>query len=41
METFFGSSAEPLDARRFFQLLWSERRRLWEFVRWTREYRKF
>jgi hypothetical protein len=35
METFFGPQAEPLTARRFFTLLWQERRRMREFVRWT------
>lgn len=39
METFFGRDAEPLDARRFFHLLWSERKRLAEFLRWTCEMR--
>jgi len=39
METFFGRDAEPLDARRFFRLLWRERQRLAEFLRWTRESR--
>jgi hypothetical protein len=40
METFFGRDAEPLDARRFFHLLWRERQRLAEFLRWTRECRR-
>jgi hypothetical protein len=40
METFFGREAEPLDARRFFHLLWHERQRLAEFLRWTREFRQ-
>ena len=40
METFFGREAEPLDARQFFCLLWRERVRLAEFLRWTREYRR-
>ena len=39
METFFGRDAEPLDARRFFSLLWRERKRLAEFLRWTRDFR--
>jgi hypothetical protein len=38
METFFGAEAEPLGARRFFRLLWRERRRLREFLRWTETY---
>jgi len=40
METFFGRDAEPLDARRFFRLIWRERKRLAEFLRWTREFRR-
>jgi hypothetical protein len=41
METFFGPEAEPLDARRFFHLLWRERTRLAEFLHWAHEYRRF
>ncbi len=40
METFFGPKAEPLTARRFFTLLWQERRRMQEFVRWADAARK-
>jgi hypothetical protein len=40
METFFGPEADPLTARLFFRLLWHERRRLWEFLTWTSEYRR-
>jgi hypothetical protein len=40
METFFGPEAEPLGPGRFFHLLWRERRRLAEFLRWTEEYRR-
>jgi hypothetical protein len=40
METFFGPAAEPLDAGRFFSLMWRERKRLAEFLRWTREFRR-
>ena len=40
METFFGRDAERLDARRFFSLLWRERKRLAEFLRWTRDFRR-
>jgi hypothetical protein len=40
METFFGHEAEPLDARLFFHLLWRERKRLLEFLRWTSEFRR-
>lgn len=40
METFFGPEAEPLGARRFFRLLWRERARLREFLRWADEYHR-
>jgi hypothetical protein len=40
METFFGPEADPLTARLFLRLLWRERRRLQEFMRWTSEYRR-
>ena len=40
METFFGPQAAPKGPARFFQLLWRERRRLADFLRWTEEYRK-
>jgi hypothetical protein len=40
METFFGPAAEPLTAGRFASLLWSERRRLAEFLRWAEQYRR-
>jgi hypothetical protein len=39
METFFGAQAAPPGAANFFRLLWRERRRLAEFLRWTSEYR--
>jgi len=39
METFFGPAAAPLTPTRFAGLLWRERRRLLEFLRWTRSYR--
>jgi hypothetical protein len=39
METFFGPAATPLPPARFAGLLWRERRRLLEFLRWTRTYR--
>lgn len=41
METFFGPQAEPATAGHFFELLWRERRRLGEFLRWAEEYRHF
>ena len=41
METFLGPQAEPPGGRHFFGLLWRERLRLREFLRWTREYRRF
>jgi hypothetical protein len=37
METFFGPEAEPTGALHFFRLLWRERRRLREFLRWAGE----
>jgi hypothetical protein len=40
METFFGGEAEPLGAARFFRLMWRERRRLGEFLRWAEEFRR-
>jgi hypothetical protein len=39
METFFGVQAAPAGPTNFFRLLWRERRRLAEFLRWTAEYR--
>jgi hypothetical protein len=39
METFFGPQAAAAGPRRFCRLLWRERRRLAEFLRWTNEYR--
>ena len=38
METFFGPQAAPQGAGVFFRLLWRERERLAEFVRWSEEY---
>jgi hypothetical protein len=40
METFFGPEAAPPGAGRFFHLLWRERRRLAEFLRWADAYRR-
>ena len=40
METFFGPEAAPAGASRFFSLLWRERRRLREFLRWAEAYRR-
>jgi hypothetical protein len=39
METFFGPQASHAGSGNFFSLLWRERRRLWEFLRWTERYR--
>jgi hypothetical protein len=39
METFFGSQAAAPGPGNFFRLLWRERNRLAEFLRWAREYR--
>jgi hypothetical protein len=41
METFFGPAAEPPTAAHFCRLLWRERRRLGEFLRWAEEYRRW
>jgi hypothetical protein len=40
METFFGPEAEPLTPDRFCALMWRERRRLAEFLRWAEDYRR-
>jgi hypothetical protein len=40
LETFFGPEAAELDARRFFGLLWRERRRMRRFLRWADERRR-
>jgi len=39
METFFGPEAAPQGPAGFLHLLWRERRRLAEFLRWAEEYR--
>lgn len=39
METFFGPEASPLDARKFFRLMWRERKRMNRFVAWAAERR--
>jgi hypothetical protein len=38
METFFGREAAEEGPAHFVSLLWRERRRLSEFLRWTDEY---
>jgi hypothetical protein len=40
METFFGEDAANLDRHRFFELLWRERARMRNFLRWSEERRK-
>jgi hypothetical protein len=40
METFFGAQAAPEGPGNFFRLLWRERHRLAEFLRWSAEYRR-
>ena len=40
LETFFGKEAEDVDARRFFQLLWRQRRQLHRFLEWAEERRR-
>jgi len=37
METFVGVHADRLTRQEFFRLLWRERRRLREFLRWAAE----
>jgi hypothetical protein len=39
METFFGPQAAAPGPACFFSLLWRERRRFSEFLRWSSEYR--
>jgi hypothetical protein len=39
METFFGSDAADLDARKFFHLMWRERARMERFLEWVAERR--
>ena len=39
METFFGPQAARAGPGQFFRLLWQERQRLAEFLRWTERYR--
>ena len=40
METFFGHEAAAPGAGNFFRLLWRERKRLSEFMRWTSDFRR-
>ncbi len=40
METFFGSAAADLDARKFLRLMWTERARMRRFLRWVAERRR-
>jgi len=40
METFFGPPAADLNARGFFQLIWSERARIRSFLRWAKDLRR-
>ena len=39
-ETFFGPPAAELGPRKFFQLLWSERKRMTRFIAWAEERRR-
>jgi hypothetical protein len=39
METFFGSDAAALDARKFFRLIWRDRARMERFLEWVAESR--
>jgi hypothetical protein len=40
LETFFGKEAEDVNARKFFQLLWRQRRQLRCFLKWAEERRR-
>ena len=40
METFFGHEADDPGARKFFQLMWRERRRMRCFIAWAAERRR-
>lgn len=40
METFFGSDAADLDARKFCRLMWAERARMRRFLAWVRDMRR-
>jgi hypothetical protein len=40
LETFFGKDAAQLDARKFFALMWRERRRMESFLAWVAESRR-
>lgn len=35
IETYSGIPAESITARSFWQFMWSERRALWEYLRWA------
>jgi hypothetical protein len=39
-ETFFGSDAAPLDARKFFTLSWKYRAQMEEFIEWVGQRRR-
>lgn len=39
-ETFFGSEAAPLDARKFFTLSWKYRAQTEEFIAWVGQRRR-
>lgn len=40
METFFGSSAAELGARKFIHLMWAERARMRRFLAWVADRRR-
>ncbi len=40
METFFGTEAAELDARKLVRLLWRERAQIRRFLRWAEERRR-
>jgi hypothetical protein len=40
METYFGPESDNLDARKFFRLMWRERKQLKQFAKWAAERRR-
>jgi hypothetical protein len=38
IETYSGTSADSIDAARFFRFLWAERRSLLQYLSWVEEF---
>jgi len=36
IETYSGTPAESITAHSFFHFIWTERRSLWQYLRWVR-----